>query len=125
MRVEVPVGTARKVVVVPASALRKGSGGDHVFVLTEDESGKTRAHQRAVTVESLRGDEVVISSGLQAGERVAASGAFKLREAALVALDAPVVPGTGGAAAAAIAREDPPCAPSPTFSSSTRSSRSW
>ncbi|HEU5135612.1 MAG TPA: efflux RND transporter periplasmic adaptor subunit [Steroidobacteraceae bacterium] len=100
VRVEVPVGTARKVVVVPASALRKGPGGDHVFVLTEDESGQTRAYQRTVTVEALRGDEVVISSGIKAGERVAASGAFKLREAALVALAQPVEsPGAGGAAA--------------------------
>jgi RND family efflux transporter MFP subunit len=100
VRVEVPVGTARKVVVVPASALRKGPGGDHVFVLTDDESGKTRAYQRTVTVEALRGDEVVISSGIEAGERVAASGAFKLREAALVALaQPPAATGSGGAAA--------------------------
>lgn len=100
VRVEVPVGTSRKVVVVPASALRKGPGGDHVFVLTDDDSGKTRAYQRTVTVEALRGDEVVISSGIEAGERVAASGAFKLREAALVALANPVAAaGSGGAAA--------------------------
>ena len=32
------------------------------------------------------GDEVVIHTGLSAGERVAVSGAFKLREAALVAI---------------------------------------
>jgi membrane fusion protein (multidrug efflux system) len=32
------------------------------------------------------GDEVLILSGLSAGERVAASGSFKLREAVLVAL---------------------------------------
>ncbi len=91
VRVEVPVGLARGVVAVPASALRKGPGGDHVFVLTEDEQGKTRAHLRAVTVDALQGDVVVLSSGLEAGERVAASGAFKLREAALVALAQPQV----------------------------------
>jgi membrane fusion protein (multidrug efflux system) len=89
------------VVVVPASALRKGPGGDHVFVLTEDEAGQTRAHQRTVEVEALRGDEVVIASGIEAGERVAASGAFKLREAALVALLQPALAqGAGGGAAA-------------------------
>jgi membrane fusion protein, multidrug efflux system len=89
VRVEVPVGAARNVVAVPASALRKGPGGDHVFVLAEDEQGKTRAHLRQVTVDSLQGDEVVLTAGLAAGERVAASGAFKLREAALVALANP------------------------------------
>jgi membrane fusion protein (multidrug efflux system) len=100
VRVEVPVGSAQRVVVIPASALRKGPAGDHVFVLSEDEAGKTRAHLRSVTVEALRGDEVVISSGVQAGERVAASGAFKLREAALVALAQPAAPKSSGGAAA-------------------------
>lgn len=89
VRVEVPVGAARHVVAVPASALRKGPGGDHVFVLREDENGQTRAHERAVIVDSLLGDEVILTSGVEAGERVAASGAFKLREAALVALAQP------------------------------------
>ncbi len=86
VRVEVPVGAPRSGVVIPASALRKGPGGDHVFVLAEDKDGKIRAHLRAVQVAALAGDEVVIGDGLAAGERVAASGSFKLREAALVAL---------------------------------------
>ncbi len=34
----------------------------------------------------MLGDEVVIDAGLAAGEQVAASGSFKLREAALVAV---------------------------------------
>jgi membrane fusion protein (multidrug efflux system) len=88
VRVEVPVGAARSVVAIPASALRKGPGGDHVFVLVDDQ-GKTRVKLRQVTVDALQGDEVVISAGLEAGERVAASGAFKLRESALVALAQP------------------------------------
>src|SRR5262245_16984292 len=48
VRIRVPVGPARKVVVVPVSALRKGPGGDHVFVLAADKEGKTRAHARPV-----------------------------------------------------------------------------
>lgn len=96
VRVEVPVGVARQVVAIPASALRKGPGGDHVFVLIDDQ-GKTRVKTRPVTVDGLQGDQVVISAGLEAGERVAASGAFKLREMALVALSNP--PAKTGAAA--------------------------
>ena len=80
-----PVGVAAKAVAIPASALRKGPGGDHVFVLAQDKDGKTRAHVRQVEVGALAGDEVVIASGSEAGEKVAASGSFKLREAALVA----------------------------------------
>jgi membrane fusion protein (multidrug efflux system) len=34
----------------------------------------------------MLGDDVVIFSGLSAGERVAASGSFKLREGVLVAI---------------------------------------
>jgi membrane fusion protein, multidrug efflux system len=93
VRVQVPVGSSRMAVTIPASALRKGPEGDHVFVLAQDKSGKTRAHVRQVQVDTLAGDEVVISSGLSAGERIAASGSFKLREAALVALAG----GAGGA----------------------------
>ncbi len=93
VRVEVPVGVARSVVSIPASALRKGPAGDHVFVLMEDENGKTRAHLRTVKVDALQGDTVIISAGVEAGERIAASGAFKLREAALVALAQPTAGG--------------------------------
>ena len=39
---------SRKAVVIPASALRKGPDGDHVFVLAQDKHGKTRAHVRQV-----------------------------------------------------------------------------
>jgi membrane fusion protein (multidrug efflux system) len=89
VRIRVPVGPARQVVVVPVSALRKGPGGDHVFVLTADKEGKTRAHARPVESGPVAGDEVVILRGLAAGEKVAVSGSFKLREAALVAIAAP------------------------------------
>lgn len=86
VRVHVPVGPPHMAVAIPASALRKGPGGDHVFVLLQGEDGKTRAHERKVQVGAMLADEVVISKGLAAGERVAASGSFKLREAVLVAI---------------------------------------
>jgi membrane fusion protein (multidrug efflux system) len=38
---------------------------------------------------AILGDEVVIESGLAAGEQVAASGSFKLREGVLVAVANP------------------------------------
>ena len=54
--------------------------------MVADEQGKTRARLRAVVVDAMAGDEVVITKGLEPGEQVAASGSFKLREAALVAV---------------------------------------
>jgi len=84
VRVRVPVGQAHAAVSVPVSALRKGPGGDHVFVIAADAEGKPRAHLRQVESGTMLGDEVVIVSGLSPGEQVAASGSFKLREAVLV-----------------------------------------
>ena len=76
---------------MPASALRKGPGGDHVFVLADDGSGKLRAVERLVHAGPVLGDDVVILDGLEAGEQVAASGSFKLREGALVSVAPAVV----------------------------------
>ena len=85
VRVRVPVGASRKAVAIPVSALRKGPGGDQVFVIEADQTGKTRAHVRRVESGAMLGDEIVILAGLSAGEQVAASGSFKLREGVLVA----------------------------------------
>jgi membrane fusion protein (multidrug efflux system) len=51
-----------------------------------DKDGKTRAHTRQVESGTMLGDEVVIHAGLSAGERVAVSGSFKLRDSVLVAI---------------------------------------
>jgi membrane fusion protein (multidrug efflux system) len=86
VRVRVPVGSARPAVAVPVSALRKGPGGDHVFVIAPAQDGKTRALLRPVVSGAMQGDEILIHDGLRAGERVAASGSFKLRDAVLLAV---------------------------------------
>lgn len=86
VRVRVPVGPAIKAVTIPVSALRKGPAGDHVFVVETNENGEQRARLRAVEAGEVLGDSVLIVDGLAAGEQVAASGSFKLREGALVAV---------------------------------------
>jgi len=93
VRVEVPVGPPRRVVAVPASALRKGPDGDHLFVLAPQGESRARAQLRRVRSGAILGDEVVIHEGLSPGERVAASGSFKLREAVLVAIAPTFEPG--------------------------------
>jgi membrane fusion protein (multidrug efflux system) len=86
VRVRVPVGPAQAAVTVPVSALRKDPAGDHVFVLAEDDHGKLRAHERPVRAGEVLGDEIIIEEGLRAGEKVAVSGSFKLRDSVLVAV---------------------------------------
>ena len=92
VRVRVPAGPAARAVAVPATALRKGPGGDHVFVVTPDPQGKDRARVRPVRSGPVLGDEVLVFSGLTSGERVAASGSFKLRDEVLVAVAAAAAP---------------------------------
>ncbi|MGL5020323.1 MAG: efflux RND transporter periplasmic adaptor subunit, partial [Luteolibacter sp.] len=85
VQVRVPIGVAREVVAVPVSALRRGPEGDHVFVIIPDAKGASRASMRLVKSGMVMGDEVLIESGLKAGEAVAASGSFKLRDGVLIA----------------------------------------
>jgi membrane fusion protein, multidrug efflux system len=88
VRVRVPVGSLRQVVSIPVSALRKGPGGDQVFVVAQGQDGQTRVRARHVESGPMAGDEIVIHEGLTAGEQVAAVGSFKLRDGALVAITA-------------------------------------
>ena len=87
VRVEVPAGPPTRVVAIPVSALRKGPGGDHVFLIVADSTGKSRAHEQPVRTGPVLEDDVLILSGLTPGQHVATSGSFKLREAVLVASD--------------------------------------
>jgi membrane fusion protein (multidrug efflux system) len=84
VRVLVRVGDASRAVVVPVSALRKGPEGDHVWVVTADASGALRAHERKVESGPVLGETVIVTAGIEAGERIAASGSFKLREGSRV-----------------------------------------
>lgn len=86
VRVRIPVGDPQTAIAIPASALRKGPAGDHVFIIVTDKDGKHRSHARTVKSGALLGDDVLILEGLVAGEKVAASGSFKLREGALVSI---------------------------------------
>ena len=96
VRVRVQVGEGRSAHAVPVSALRKGPGGDYVYVL-ETADGVTRSRMRQVQPGPVMGDEVIILEGLSAGERVATTGSFKLREGALVQVASDVAADAGAA----------------------------
>lgn len=85
--VEVVTGVQNGVFRLPASAVRKTQFGASVYVLTDAESGAAapyRAARREVTVGGVEGSDILVSTGLAAGERVAAIGAFKLQDGMLV-----------------------------------------
>ena len=99
VRVSVPQGPMQDAVVVPVAALRKGPGGDHVFVLAAGKEGETRAVVRPVRAGEVIGDEVVILEGIEVGEQVATSGSFKLREGVLVQVADPAAAAADSGAA--------------------------
>ena len=96
VNVQLLVRMIENAVVVPVTAVRRGTSGDYVYVVnTEGRTVSLRPVQRGqATV-----DKVVIASGLRAGERVITEGADRLKDGASVTLpgDQPRGPGNGGA----------------------------
>jgi membrane fusion protein, multidrug efflux system len=101
VQVEVPMGEARSVIALPASAINYAPYGDSVFVITDlkDPSGKTYrgVQQQFVKVEGSHGDQVAIISGVNPGDEVVTSGVFKLRNGAAVQVNNKVQPGNNPA----------------------------
>jgi RND family efflux transporter MFP subunit len=92
VRVRVPIGAPIRCAAIPVEALRRGPQGDYVFVVEPGQSGGQRAFQRAVEVAGLKSGTMLIASGLEEGELVAAAGSFKLRDGALVSEPLPMGP---------------------------------
>ena len=93
---EVLAPEKRAVLVIPATAVIFAPYGDSVFVLEEKKDGdrpQTIAHQRFIRAGERRGDFVAVAAGLNAGERVASSGAFKLRNGSAVVVNDKLAPG--------------------------------
>jgi len=69
---------------VPVLAVQRRAGQAFVWVVTEKDGAQT-ADQRAVTIGPIQGQSYPITKGLQAGDRIVASGVQKLRPGARVA----------------------------------------
>jgi len=90
---EVVLPEERAVLVIPQTAVLYAPYGDSVFVAETGEQGPDGtgglvARQQFVRTGEKRGDFVVVTSGLEAGQKVVTTGVFKLRNgAAIVASD--------------------------------------
>lgn len=69
-------------VLVPVTAMRTGPQGDYVYVIDDERV----AHTRHVTRGMATADQVLISAGLQAGERVVTEGGDRVKDGARVRL---------------------------------------
>ncbi|MCW5982067.1 MAG: efflux RND transporter periplasmic adaptor subunit [Bryobacteraceae bacterium] len=102
VQTELPVGARRAVIPLPASAISYAPYGDSVFVVTDfkDDQGNSYrgVRQQFVKVEGSRGDQVAVVSGLNKGDEVVTSGAFKLRNGAAVLVNNKVRPANNPAA---------------------------
>ena len=96
VQVELPVGQAREVVPLPASAINYAPYGDSVFVVTDMKDAKGNSYrgvrQQVVKIEGSRGDQVAITSGLNPGDEVVSSGVFRLRNGAPIQINNSVKP---------------------------------
>jgi membrane fusion protein (multidrug efflux system) len=94
VQVEVGVGANRDVIGLPASAISYAPYGDSVYVVSneKDTKGNRKVRQQFVKIEGTRGDQVAVVSGLNAGDEVVSSGAFKLRNGAPVIVNNTVQP---------------------------------
>jgi membrane fusion protein (multidrug efflux system) len=96
VKAQVVLGESASVVALPASAISYAPYGDSVFVLEDLRSPKGEAYrgvrQQFVKLGGSRGDQVAVVSGLDAGQEVVTSGAFKLRNGAAVRVNNQIQP---------------------------------
>jgi membrane fusion protein (multidrug efflux system) len=87
---------AHRVLLIPATAVLYAPYGDTVFTIQEgkDASGKEArtVRQQFVRLGERRGDFVAVSSGLEEGQQVVSSGAFKLRNGMPVTVNNALAP---------------------------------
>ena len=97
VKVAVVLPVEEKVLAIPATAILYAPYGDSVFVVEEkksekdDQAGKI-VRQQFVRLGDHRGDFVSVVSGLQEGETVVSTGAFKLRNGQAVVVDNALAP---------------------------------
>ena len=97
--VEVLSNQKRSVLTIPVTSVIFAPYGDTVFVLDEkkDQNGKstTVARQTFVRLGERKGDFVAVDSGLNAGQVVVSTGAFKLRNGTAVRVNNALAPEAG------------------------------
>ncbi len=89
--VDVTLGAAEAVHVIPATAVVHAQSGDSVFVIepADDSTGgdALAVREQPVRLGERRGDFVVVEEGATAGEQVVATGVFRLRAGMSVVID--------------------------------------
>ena len=97
VQTSVRTGAAQNVVALPASAINYAPFGDSVFIVGDMKgpNGETYrgVRQQFVKLGGSRGDQIAVMAGVNPGDEVVTSGAFKLRNGAAVLVNNKVQPG--------------------------------
>jgi membrane fusion protein, multidrug efflux system len=90
------LGSPLDLIALPASAINYAPYGDSVFVVTDLKGPQGEPYrgvrQQFVKIGPARGDQVAILSGVEPGEAVVTSGAFKLRNGSAVKINNDIQP---------------------------------
>jgi membrane fusion protein, multidrug efflux system len=81
----------RPALVIPATAVMYAPYGDSVYSV-ENKDKDLVAHQKFVRLGERRGDLVAVTTGLEAGETIVSSGAFKLHNGSTLAVHNDLAP---------------------------------
>ena len=88
VEVDVPVGASQSAVMLPGTAIRRDNFGAYVYRIqeknTEQGQRELRAQKQSVSLGPNQGEQVIVLKGVAAGERIAANGAYKLRDGMLL-----------------------------------------
>ncbi len=96
-RVEIVLPQEKSALIIPATAVAYAPYGDSVYVVEtpkDEESGPAgpKLRQAFVRLGDARGDFVEVTKGVEAGQEVASSGLFKLRNGMAVKVDNKLAP---------------------------------
>jgi membrane fusion protein (multidrug efflux system) len=97
VNVAVVMPDSKNVLAVPATAVLYAPYSDSVFVVEEKQNENTKqpglvVRQRVLKLGEKRGDFIAVVSGLEPGETIVSTGAFKLRDGQAVVVDNNLAP---------------------------------
>lgn len=95
--VTITVGAPQKLLTLPLTAISFNAYGQIVFIIKEtgkDKKGQPilTVNQAFVQVGEARGDQIVVTSGLKAGDKVVTSGQLKLKNGSRVVINNQIMP---------------------------------
>ena len=85
--------------VVPSAAIQTGTDGTYVWTIDTDAKGATTSKRQPVKIALAEGQQTILDSGVEPGQKIVVDGADRLRQGQPVTVSAARQQGTGSKAA--------------------------